>query len=219
MPGDASTQGGRSRVRGSPQRFIAGSLFIGWLWVGVLLVAPGLGPGYYLVLLANGFAAALYLGPLYWVRDTARDRLAAAAVMLVASSHMLWLLFGWGVLFQLGFSPFGGEDTGPFLITGVVFAVALGLASWSWVPLLAMVGAGVAAEAVAWLGSSRGLEDQTIGVACAVLHAVMVSVLAWETRGRLQLRDPDACDRCGYSRAGIPPTTPCPECGREHTDG
>jgi hypothetical protein len=38
----------------------------------------------------------------------------------------------------------------------------------------------------------------------------------WRDARAARLADPSRCPHCRYSRHGIDPSAPCPECGRDH---
>lgn len=49
----------------------------------------------------------------------------------------------------------------------------------------------------------------------SVLIGTLITGLIWaliELRARV-FRPPGSCRQCGYDRTGLPPDTPCPECG------
>lgn len=47
------------------------------------------------------------------------------------------------------------------------------------------------------------------------LGAIWLTLTAWWSDARARRRQTGiVCSHCGYSRRGLPPSTPCPECGR-----
>ncbi|MBK7405562.1 MAG: hypothetical protein IPJ41_13265 [Phycisphaerales bacterium] len=203
---DSPTTGARRRLL--TRRALIG----GWVWVGLLLVAPVLSePLLIPLLLGNGFAAAFYLAVLYWVRGGLYDGAAAFGLATVSGTHMIWLgaLSGW--LQSFGLLATLPDEPLILLATGLAYAAALGAASRSIVPAVAMAAAGMGAGAVALIPGLGELAGLTTG--CAILHAVMVTVVASETRRRFPPLDPTRCVACGYSLVGIPAGLHCPECG------
>jgi len=68
-----------------------------------------------------------------------------------------------------------------------------------------------------WVRSNRGVYDRLIEVPLwtPALASHIASALAWRLDTLARRREKHgACPSCGYDRAGLAPSSPCPECGK-----
>ena len=207
------------------QRTIVGwAIALGLGWAAILTAGTtsfGLGM---LGVMGSGLAAGVYLALLYWVRGRPRDIAAAGCIAFLAATHLVWIILA-SLLLQGIPLPAWIEDGSLLLVTGLVLGLGVGLASWSvWTGLGVSV-AGVLSGSFVVLLELYDWGDSGPFIGCALLHISLVSIVAHETLRRLaraRCSDsayPGACAQCGYPREGLPAGAPCPECGREHTDG
>ncbi|CAG0989038.1 hypothetical protein PHYC_02185 [Phycisphaerales bacterium] len=148
---------------------------------------------------------ALYADGVKRLRATLRWAFTAAAVLIIPC----WLLsLFWTAAF--GFPPIGLVG----LYRGTL-AVEIP-PTWAW-PGVPVVWQRESDEAIWWFlweVDSSGFRDFGVPFWMFEVTLLAVAVPLWRAHIRSRRNaNPNICRKCGYSRAGLPPGTSCPECG------
>lgn len=186
----------------------------GCAWAGFVAIAPLLPESILAAAwLCNGFAAAFYLTPLYWIRGGPRNQAKASLLFVFSCAHILWLLISGIILAAIVPAFHVDEDTTLLTITSIGYAIALGGASRSFTPFFVMTFTGLIVGFIPLSpnGYPTGLDRLVFGI--PMLHVAMVSAIAYETWNRPDITAQNTCPTCGYSRLGLPVGNVCPECG------
>jgi hypothetical protein len=140
---------------------------------------------------------------------------AAAAVLLAAA----WAVSGW-LEVRVSRADSSGTRT---------VAIVLGRVEVAWWNMPVPENNGLWCKAVPWDGWRWRFAERTVATLgvrswtywiplwpAVLLAAVLALGVAWLDR-RARAAGVGRCGRCGYDRAGISPTSPCPECGEVPT--
>lgn len=139
------------------------------------------------------------------IRRVARWGGAIASLLLAA----VWIGSGWVWISR--YSPSGG--CGWTIAGGEVYACWDGRSDgpWAWSDSPHV---NIAVGQLAWNSPALNLDPWNRSILVPLwlplVFAAALTAFAWWPPGP---RD-GCCPSCSYSRAGLPPSTPCPECGR-----
>ncbi|HBS28197.1 MAG TPA: hypothetical protein DEB06_01820 [Phycisphaerales bacterium] len=123
---------------------------------------------------------------------------------------------GMGIQYMADFAFSFGAVTGLLCSPALIFGLLYGpwLRGLLWISAPTAVAAFVGGYLTP--ANSRSVLGLAMPISVFVLASLLRGVIGWKYHRRARL---DACFRCGYPTAGLPPDTVCPECGIAAGDG